>query len=1072
MQEKKKSKWKNKKLLIIGLCSLLVIAGMSIYSIRRYVYADTYTWEGSFPYSTDAWKYSTVGQRYCTYSWNGNTVTVYDEQPGGFDVEPKNGTYYCSVDEDEASAYLVPLWKSKGLKVGDVVTWQSDTGVTFSYNDGNVYFSASAGTVSEALALNNTDWSYIKESILRSIPDADFSNWYNRGPFYFGIKDDSGLHFYCSSFVTDWKVIKFGPRQFTISGLTLNTKVEPKNSGTVTGGGQYLPGEKATVTAKAKPGYTFEGWYVDGKKVTSNTSYTVNLPNEFNVTYTAIAKFVKNDPQKYILSVSHTEGGSVSGDSGEIEEGKSVTVVAKPLDGYSFIGWYEGDTLKSTNTSYSFTMPGKDVNLDAKFEKGVVSPPPPPPVTEAPEPDEPDEPEIETYYVSVNGSGNGSVSGGGSYAVGDTVYLSASAFYGSYFQNWYSSDCSLSSIWSTSASFTMPDHDVTIYGYFYDYGPNTVAYFPNGGEGTSFTEYTDSFDDYDHYVSEPKTSWTPPSGYNAFLHWGTTKKGGTLYNPGDYISYTGTYFTLYAQWNPNTYIVQFASDDLIAQPTPTLGPQQIWTYDSPTPMPEKPFDKQFTVSYDLNKKESMSTTPNLTEVLTSSNTDAVFNTFGWRPHKYEDGIYVVIGELVAPGEKKNLTSVQDDRIIMFPEWGGKDSYIILPIVQCDGYDFRGWLKEKDKDSTDITKAMVAEPAGQKYQPIDDCTLYGMYTPKIYQVGLDYQNPDLNYIKTIIMTFDAYGPDVEVPERLHYTFKGYYTGQNGTGTQYYDANGKSVKKWQTYDGSITTLYAYWVLDTQIVYHRNQGLGYMQDSWLTGNITSVTLTSNQFSRNGYTFSKWTTNTDGTGITYTNGQTITDIPVSSVIHLYAQWTANGVSLSFDAGIGTVNPTSKTVTYDSTYGTLPVPTPPAGYTWDKDDDGNGWFMSDTGVGINTSTIVSRTDAHTLVAKYTANSYTITFDWNWNYEREAVNKVPDLSSTTKNVTYDSLYGALPNPKRDGYTFLGWFLSESGDNGTGTQITALTKVTTVGNHTLYAKWQNNEYTLNFDYNLDYRVDPN
>ena len=63
----------------------------------------------------------------------------------------------------------------------------------------------------------------------------------------------------------------------------------------------------------------------------------------------------------------------------------------------------------------------------------------------------------------------------------------------------------------------------------------------------------------------------------------------------------------------------------------------------------------------------------------------------------------------------------------------------------------------------------------------------------------------------------------------------------------------------------------------------------------------------------------------------------------------------------------------------------------------------------------------------------------------------------TTSRTYGE-YAALPTPTRSGYTFNGWFESESGDNGTGTQITNTTVVpSTIGlNKTLYAKWTQNQ----------------
>lgn len=51
------------------------------------------------------------------------------------------------------------------------------------------------------------------------------------------------------------------------------------------------------------------------------------------------------------------------------------------------------------------------------------------------------------------------------------------------------------------------------------------------------------------------------------------------------------------------------------------------------------------------------------------------------------------------------------------------------------------------------------------------------------------------------------PTATAPTRSGYTFKGYYSSSNGGGTQYYDANMKSVHNWDKSSGG--TLYAYWV-----------------------------------------------------------------------------------------------------------------------------------------------------------------------------------------------------------------------------------------------------------------------
>ena len=47
---------------------------------------------------------------------------------------------------------------------------------------------------------------------------------------------------------------------------------------------------------------------------------------------------------QYTLSVTAGEGGSVSSEGGEYEEGTEVTITATPDQGYEFTGWSDGST--------------------------------------------------------------------------------------------------------------------------------------------------------------------------------------------------------------------------------------------------------------------------------------------------------------------------------------------------------------------------------------------------------------------------------------------------------------------------------------------------------------------------------------------------------------------------------------------------------------------------------------------------------------------------------------------------------------------------------------------------------
>ena len=94
-------------------------------------------------------------------------------------------------------------------------------------------------------------------------------------------------------------------------------------------------------------------------------------------------------------------------------------------------------------------------------------------------------------------------------------------------------------------------------------------------------------------------------------------------------------------------------------------------------------------------------------------------------------------------------------------------------------------------------------------------------------------------------------------------------------------------------------------------------------------------------------------------------------------------------------------------------------------------------------------TGALTLYARWTANIYEVTFD------PRGGNKPAPASIE---ATYDSAYGELAVTAREGYTFAGWFTEADG----GIEIAAANRVSTAGDHTLYAHWDINQYTITFD----------
>ena len=67
---------------------------------------------------------------------------------------------------------------------------------------------------------------------------------------------------------------------------------------------------------------------------------------------------------KYTLTVTASEGGTVSTIGGTFEEGTKVTITANANEGYSFIGWEGND-----NQSNSFTISiNSNLTIQANFQ--------------------------------------------------------------------------------------------------------------------------------------------------------------------------------------------------------------------------------------------------------------------------------------------------------------------------------------------------------------------------------------------------------------------------------------------------------------------------------------------------------------------------------------------------------------------------------------------------------------------------------------------------------------------------------------------------------------------------------
>ena len=162
-------------------------------------------------------------------------------------------------------------------------------------------------------------------------------------------------------------------------------------------------------------------------------------------------------------------------------------------------------------------------------------------------------------------------------------------------------------------------------------------------------------------------------------------------------------------------------------------------------------------------------------------------------------------------------------------------------------------------------------------------------------------------------------------------------------------------------------ATWTPNTySVIFDANGGDGEMAKQEFTYDIEQ-SLTKNTFTKTGYTFNSWNTATDGSGLAYNDEQPVINLTPENngEVTLYANWTANQYTVTFKPNGGSVIPESKTVTYRSSYGELPVPER-EGYTF------KGWYNTPNvggGTEFTAASIVMSSNDHTLYAQWEENS-------------------------------------------------------------------------------------------------------
>lgn len=405
------------------------------------------------------------------------------------------------------------------------------------------------------------------------------------------------------------------------------------------------------------------------------------------------------------------------------------------------------------------------------------------------------------------------------------------------------------------------------------------------------------------------------------------------------------------------------------------------------------------------------------------------------------GTYTRFSEVTSPvvDLTQPLNETMIEKLIQFPHV--QANYVDNSVKVT--YEFSGIIKDSieqmiKKGTTPNFESIRKEIESQDYTiqsiypaigVVNDATVYQVVCKRNKKdVDIQFESNGGSDINTITkLEGDTIG-DLLKPSKDGYVFNGWY---------YDNELNNAVESTDIVPVGGMTLYAKWTPITYtITYEYNGG------SLPTGtNPTKYTIESDDIklfnpSRVGYTFIGWKegNNNPLNPLIIANG-TIGDKTYKAI------WKANTYTVTFETNGGTVSPTTKEVTYDSTYGELPIPTKD-GYTF------MGWYTSQTGGSqIHKTNVVKITSHQTLYANWTK-KIVATFNGNGGSDGQSIAR-----------DKGEALGTLPTSTRAGYKFEGWYTEQSG----GTKITESTLMPT-SNVTYYAHWTLVNYTITYNLN--------
>ena len=306
----------------------------------------------------------------------------------------------------------------------------------------------------------------------------------------------------------------------------------------------YTIEDNITLAKPVKPNYDFVGW--EGTDITGslenvvingligNRSYkAIYAPTDYTISYTGLTDSeigALNNPTSYnVLTSSYT----LNNPSDRLDDDGDVI--------QTFSGWKDGNTVSNT-----ITIPNLSSMGNKTFEAVWTNV----------------DPNVYTITYELNGGVLSSSNPTSFTKNTDTFTLNEPTKVGYTFKGWSGTDLTGDDNKNVQVvKGTKKDLSFTA-----NYTANTykVKFNNNGGEG-SITDQTLTYDQATNLTINTFTK----TGYT-FANWNTKADGtGTMYTDGESVTnlLTDGEITLYAQWTKNSYVIEFDSNDALAQGT-------------------------------------------------------------------------------------------------------------------------------------------------------------------------------------------------------------------------------------------------------------------------------------------------------------------------------------------------------------------------------------------------------------------------------------------------------------------------------------------------------------------------